>query len=816
MHLRDRWDPPLCFLAAATAAGLAYYANDQLRTALRASFSAQANAVRQANLVLNNQSLYLAQQSRGEAGRGNLNTSLLLALEALPKNFTTPERPLVHQAITALAHATFLARRIKRIQAHREAILSVAASMDEKWLLSGAADGTLTVRSLESSSFGEELVKTNPGATILAVETSADGTISAALSTDGRIRIWNTSDWVKPKVVEINGRPTWMGIDPTARYVAATNADGFVVLLRSADGERDGVLAGHTGVVTSGSFDQSGLRLVTASDDGTIRIWDVPTKTLIHSIPIGNSEVWDVQFSATGDLIATASADGAIRLWNPLTATLVRELHGHKHDALQVIISPRSDRVLSKSGDGDVILWNVSDGGQIAEVRGVGGTHAIAFNRDGTLFVAGGADGELRVFDASSGLLRASLVAHPGAVMTVAFAPRSDRIISAGDDGQIVIWDLLDRPSVRIQREDGLGLVAVLGQSGESIVTGSWDGVIETRKSVDGSLVSTFQGGKSPAAFVTFPACANGPVSASLDNIVRIWDSEKLAHAQEFSTEVPVNRIILDSTCRTMVVVLNGGRIEIRNFKTNSLVHVLGGNSDNVTAVDLSIDAAYLASGYTDGMLRLWDLTTGKLVAEIKGHSDEIAGLGFNKENLLFSASWDGALKSWNVPDLKSSASADVVGEAVASFIMTDDRSHLVTGGWDGRVTVWSLSPLLRLRQWQAHKAAVSSLAYDEKSKLILTSGRDRTISLWDFANGELLTTMSVSADAVTHSEFGPDASQILINVGGTELQLWRGIGTLTGLVAEAKQHLVRPDLSDSERARFSVTNREPTVRTPE
>jgi WD40 repeat protein len=263
-----------------------------------------------------------------------------------------------------------------------------------------------------------------------------------------------------------------------------------------------------------------------------------------------------------------------------------------------------------------------------------------------------------------------------------------------------------------------------------------------------------------------------------------------------------------------MVVVLNGGRIDIRNFKTNSLVHVLRGNSE-VTAVDLSTDGKYVASGYTDGMLRLWDLTTGKLMAEIQGHGDEIAGIGFSKDDVLFSASWDRTLKSWNVPQLKPSASTQVMGDAAASFIITDDRSKLVTGGWDGTVTVWSLSPLLRLRQWQAHKAAVSSLAYDARTKLILSSSRDHAINLWDVATGELLTTTSVSGDAVTYAEFSPTGSQILTNVGGAEIQLWRGIGTVAELVAEAKQYLVRPNLSDLERARFSVTNDEPNVPAP-
>jgi WD40 repeat protein len=200
----------------------------------------------------------------------------------------------------------------------------------------------------------------------------------------------------------------------------------------------------------------------------------------------------------------------------------------------------------------------------------------------------------------------------------------------------------------------------------------------------------------------------------------------------------------------------------------------------------------------------IWDVATGNLLSQLKAHSDKIVGVAFTRDNVVVTASWDGTLKSWNVPDLTPATSVKSDG-AVASVVITDDL--LITGDWDGRIAVWSLSPLRQVKRWRAHRTAVTSLAYDAQTRIILSGSRDRAIALWD-TSGQLIRMISSTSLAASHSEFSPDGGWFMINAGGTEVQLWRGLGTLAGLVDEARRYLVRQELSDAERELFSVTTK--------
>ena len=79
-------------------------------------------------------------------------------------------------------------------------------------------------------------------------------------------------------------------------------------------------LKGHTKDVHSVAFSPNGKTLISGSWDGTIKLWDVPSKKLIATLFLNGdiklSPIYSVAFSPAGNTVASASADGAVRLWN--------------------------------------------------------------------------------------------------------------------------------------------------------------------------------------------------------------------------------------------------------------------------------------------------------------------------------------------------------------------------------------------------------------------------------------------------------------------------------------------------------------------
>ena len=121
----------------------------------------------------------------------------------------------------------------------------------------------------------------------------------------------------------------WLGADEVSRGLALAyqgvtlthGLDGVVAneahsaLVNSlAQVRANAVLEGHSGIVRSAAFNPEGTRIVTASDDGTARLWD-GEGGLITVLEGHTGIVWSAAFNAAGTRIVTASEDGTARLW---------------------------------------------------------------------------------------------------------------------------------------------------------------------------------------------------------------------------------------------------------------------------------------------------------------------------------------------------------------------------------------------------------------------------------------------------------------------------------------------------------------------
>ncbi|TPX18338.1 uncharacterized protein E0L32_011749 [Thyridium curvatum] len=141
--------------------------------------------------------------------------------------------------------------------------------------------------------------------------------------------------------------------------------------------------------------------------------------------------------------VVSASDDFTIYLWDPSNKGTkpVARLHGHQKQVNHVSFSPDGTLIASSAWDNHTKLWNARDGKFMHTLRGhVGPVYQCAFSADSRLLVTGSKDTTLKVFDTRTGNLKHDLPGHEDEVFAIDWSPDGGKVGSGGKDKAVRIW----------------------------------------------------------------------------------------------------------------------------------------------------------------------------------------------------------------------------------------------------------------------------------------------------------------------------------------------------------------------------------------
>ncbi|XP_024866529.1 POC1 centriolar protein homolog B isoform X3 [Kryptolebias marmoratus] len=197
----------------------------------------------------------------------------------------------------------------------------------------------------------------------------------------------------------------------------------------------------HTAAVRSVAFCQHGHKLVTASDDKSVKVWSVHHLCFVYSLNQHTNLVRCARFSPDGRLIASCGDDRTVRLWDTSTKHCINCFTDCGGSVTFVDFNSSGTCIATSGADSSVKIWDLRTNKLIQHYQvHSAGVNSFSFHPSNNYLISGSSDRTIKIMDLLEGRLIYTLHGHKGAVITVAFSRAGGLFASGGADSQVLLW----------------------------------------------------------------------------------------------------------------------------------------------------------------------------------------------------------------------------------------------------------------------------------------------------------------------------------------------------------------------------------------
>ncbi len=442
---------------------------------------------------------------------------------------------------------------------------------------------------------------------------------------------------------------------------------------------------------------------------------------LIAHWALGQQLVWfqpvltgqTVAYSPNGQLLATPTQGNRIALYQ--NGQVVGILSGATDAIMSIAFSPDGQYLTATGNDGFLRQWRIADRALLwsqSVFNGEAG-YCVAYI-DSQKIAVGGSGGILQVRRVADGSIVQSLVWHSSSstVMALAVSPDRTQLISADSGGSVALWRISD--GVRLQ---------------------SWQAHLASLSAVawspEGTLLAT----------------------GTLLGDMRIWERNGssqwvLKHTVNAAHDFGVTGLAFVSSTLLYSTGYDG-KVRRWNPTTGAFLSEFTAHADGINSFALRPDNAQLATAGLDRSVRLWNPSTGALQSSLAGHTDIVTGVGFVSNGYVVSSDTNGVLRLWQATSGAPQGNPTSHNSSILKLAIAPSRDQVAIGDTEGKVTLRLMPTGAVAGSWSAHSTEVTSVAYSTDGTQLVSGGYDGAVKIWNTATRALVRTLDSGANPI-------------------------------------------------------------------
>ena len=535
-------------------------------------------------------------------------------------------------------------------------------------------------------------------------------------------------------------------------------------------------LKGHTKSVTDVHFSTDGNKVITASNDNSAKLWNCNTGNLLYSF-VHESAISSAQFNMGGTKIVTASYDKKSKIWDAETGSLLFTLTGHSGYIYLAKFSPNGKLIASVSADSTCKIWDTETGNLVFNLRGhQGDVTFFDFNYDGSKLVTASADKNCFIWDLRNGKLVNTFKGHKDQVSTAVFNPKGDQFVSSSADGYCIIWNAISGKELKVLgSHTDIVNTAVFNKSGSLIVTASWDHTCKVWNSFTGELLYDFDRNNFHNINLAIFTDTEHPrvITATNEGKAEVWSLANGKLLFELKSYVPqVENINFSSGGEKILTRTLHATYIWDNAKPTNLA--LWDASGNFRASIFSPDGKKIITTSADTIVRMYDAETGKVLKEMKGHTDAITDLVYSLDGkYIVTSSFDGTVRLWNSESGKTVRILHGHTDYIYSIRFNLDGTKIITASLDNTARIWDVQTGNVLKLLKGHSDFLFHAEFSPDGTRAVTASNDQTAIVWDVNTGKILTKVKEKTGVLVFAQLSPDNKQLLTYDNSDVLRIW-------------------------------------------